>query len=218
MFLENPCTSPSCLVENFPTSFPLLFITLSLISTRIRELLSVALATRSRYLSRVPNLEPMAFSWVQSSISVRKKIKNYKLPGLPFLILPDLRSVVDVYHQLGEDLRGRVIQPEAAPHRREVGDGVHHFQHPAGRLPVLAQGLQQCKSEFIWCRTGTEIQNNRVGIFFCLEIRILPPPDSRTSSGFCAFDFLYYPLDPTGISCPISLSWPCITVMRTGLV
>jgi hypothetical protein len=59
----------------------------------------------------------------------------------------------------------------------------------------------------IWCRPGTELQNNRVGNLvrqfeiyfrllltssevqnnrvgiFCPEIRILPPPDSRLSSG-----------------------------------
>jgi hypothetical protein len=55
-----------------------------------------------------------------------------------------LRSAppVDVDHELGEDLRGRVVQPEPAPDRCEVGDGIHHLQHPARGLPIFAEGLK----------------------------------------------------------------------------
>jgi hypothetical protein len=79
---------------------------------------------------------------------VSKQCSETQLPGLPFLVFPDLRPPVDVDHELGEDLRGGVVQPEPPPDRREVRDGVHHLQHPARGLPVLAEGLQSAQIYF----------------------------------------------------------------------
>ncbi len=76
--------------------------------------------------------------WAHISKSVFGKTITWPALSRP----PDLRPPVDVDHELGEDLRGRVIQPEPAPDRGEVGDGIHHLQHPAWGLPILAEGLQ----------------------------------------------------------------------------